>query len=390
MNIYNKHIAIISSYEAPYGGNFIKILIALGNEIIRNNAFPYFIFPRQTEKDWIRELGSKFVLGFTKKPYEDSVPDLLQLFTEWHINLVHSHFDAYDIPIAKAIKKSGKDIKMVWHLHDYLTLDKTGLSFPWLRKILSNQKFWIHYGKWGKDAYYIGVSPEVTHFATHYRKHRFSYPLVLKIDELESKSFPKAEVIINGIDIERLTRKQKYHVPNHKTIFLSFAGECISKGIPCILDAADMLFQEGWNFELYLTRGYTLDSFIKYKYPKDIPEWLKIVEQTDDIVQLFDKCHCYISASLQETMSMAIAEASIYGLPIIQSDIPGTWWNAFNPSTFLFRTNNAQDLAKQMKLIINMDKEELANKVRQSSENNIKKLSMERWCKQIISVYQKI
>lgn len=48
-------------------------------------------------------------------------------------------------------------------------------------------------------------------------------------------------------------------------------------------------------------------------------------------------------------MSMAIAEASIWGLPIIESDIIGTSWNRNNPSTFLFEAGNVEMLAEKRK-----------------------------------------
>lgn len=390
MNLTNKNIAIVSAYEAPYGGNFIKMLIALGNGLKRKGGKPYFIFPKQIEKDWLIELKELFTVEFTCKPYGKSTLELLHLFKIWHIDLVHTHFEAYDIPVAKAIKKGNLHTKMIWHLHDYMSLDKTGLSFPHLRKIFSNQKFWNHYGRWGKDAYYIGVSAEVTNFATHYRKHLFSYPTTREKKDLENASFPQAEVVINGIDISRLQGKENYHFPCHKTTFLSFGGESKSKGIPCILDAADSLEKQGFKFELHITQGYTTNTLIASKYPKGVPSWLKLIEQTDNIPQLFNECHCYISASLKETMSMAIAEASIYGLPIIQSDIPGTWWNSHNPSTFLFHVNDAKGLARQMKNIINADKDELTKKTKFSSKKNQELLSMKHWCKKILEIYESI
>ena len=387
MNLVNKNIAIISAYEAPYGGNFIKMLITLGDELKRKGGTPYFIFPEQVEKEWLTELRNLFITGFTRKPYDKSTPDLLRLFKEWHIDLVHTHFEAYDIPVTKAIKKGNLPIKMIWHLHDYMSLDKTGLSLPRIRKILSNQKFWDHYGRWGKDAYYIGVSAEVTNFATHYRNHRFSYPTTLSNEDLTATSFQKADVIINGIDTNRLQNKKTYCFPAYKTTFLSFGGEAVSKGIPCILDAADILEKKGLDFEIRITRGYTADTLFMSRYPKEQPSWLKIIEQTNDIASLFNKCHCYISASLRETMSMAIAEASIYGLPVIQSDIPGTWWNANNPSTFLFHVNDAKDLAHQMETVIKADKTELAERCRQTSKTNEERTSLNAWVENIITIY---
>lgn len=86
-------------------------------------------------------------------------------------------------------------------------------------------------------------------------------------------------------------------------------------------------------------------------------------------------------------MSMAIAEASIYGLPVIQSDIPGTYWNSKAPSTLLFPVNDAHALARRIKQIINADKEELRKKCEETSAYNKKMLSMDNWCNKVIRVF---
>lgn len=89
-------------------------------------------------------------------------------------------------------------------------------------------------------------------------------------------------------------------------------------------------------------------------------------------------------------MSMAIAEASIYGLPVIQSDILGTWWNADNPSTFLFRVNDTNDLLKQMKCVMDYDEHLLDDMCRKTIKVNKQRLSMNEWVNNIISVYEKV
>ena len=279
---------------------------------------------------------------------------------------------------------------MVWHLHDYLSLDKTGLSYPHIRKFFTNQRLWKQYGKWGKDAYFIGVSAEVTNIATHYRSHHFSYPPIYDNDTLLNMQFSRADVIINGIDLKRLKNYKDYDFPNGIPVFLSFGGESISKGIPTILEAAELLAASGEKFLIRITKGYSIDKVLTQRYPENLPLWLEIVPQTEDISSLFQSSNCYISASLKETMSMAIAEASIVGLPIIQSDIPGTWWNSSNPSTFIFKVGDSHALAKRMAEIIHFDKKRLKILCNESRQNNIIKLNMSDWCKKIIDVYMKI
>lgn len=389
MNIENKRIAICCCYEAPYGGNFIKMITALAEFLIQQHLCKvFFVFPMQTKKKWLEELSKEYTIGYTPQPYKNSSAALLYYFNLWNIDLVYTHFENYDIPVAKAIKKTHRNIKMVWHIHDYMSLDKTGLNFKLIRKIGTNLKLWIHYGWYGRNAYFIGVSPEVTNFVSHYRTHFFSFPPTLSNEELKQKKFPYATVLLNGISMDRL--QGIYKRPEGMFTFLAYGGESYSKGIPCLFDAAEILHKKNIPFKIILTKGYTTQALLDEKFQNQLPEWLITSEQTEEIISLFNQAHAFISPSLRETMSMGIAEASIYGLPVIQSDIPGTYWNTDTPSTFLFRVNDTQDLARQMEEVILFNQKELADKCHHSSLINRNRLSMSKWCHTVIEIFKEL
>lgn len=389
MDLNNKNIMFACCYEAQYGGNFIKMLEALASSLRQKYQTQiYFVFPKQSDKEWLKELSEKYTVGFTCKPYSKSTTDILNLIEKWNIDLVHTHFEGYDIPVAKAVKKVGKDIKMVWHLHDYLSLDKTGMNFKLIRKVGTNLRLWRHYGWYGRNAYFVGVSSEVTNIAIHYRHHIFSFPKVMTNEQLYSMEYPNASVLLNGIDLQRIS--SEYKRPSGVFTFLTFGGESYSKGVPCLLDAAETLATNDQCFRVMITEGYTTKTLISKRYGTKVPNWLTIVNQTDNVASLFNKAHCYVSASLKETMSMGIAEASLFGLPIIQSDIPGTWWNAKNESTYLFHVNDSIDLAKQMVAVMDESPIDLQNKCEKTSMHNKQVLSMEKWVSSIIDIYQNI
>lgn len=389
MDLNNKNIMFACCYEAQYGGNFIKMLEALASSLRQKYQTQiYFVFPKQSDKEWLKELSEKYTVGFTCKPYSKSTTDILNLIEKWNIDLVHTHFEGYDIPVAKAVKKVGKDIKMVWHLHDYLSLDKTGMNFKLIRKVGTNLRLWRHYGWYGRNAYFVGVSSEVTNIAIHYRHHIFSFPKVMTNEQLYSMEYPNASVLLNGIDLQRIS--SDYKRPAGVFTFLTFGGESYSKGIPCLLDAAETLVSKGLCFRLMITEGYTTKNLVDERYGNKIPDWLKIVRQTDNVASLFNKAHCYVSASLKETMSMGIAEASLFGLPIIQSDIPGTWWNSDTPSAFLFRLNDANDLAIKMMQVMDMPVEDLKELCSKSQAINRERLSMERWSNKVVKIFEKL
>lgn len=389
MDLDNKHIMFACCYEAEYGGNFLKMLTALADALQQKFcAKAYFVFPAQKPKEWLRELQRHYEVGFTCKPYSKSANDLLNLLTKWKIDLVHTHFEGYDIPVAKAIRKSGLDVKMAWHLHDNISFDKTGLNFKLLRKIGTNLRLWLQYGWYGRKAYFIGVSPEVANIATHYRNHILSFPQSKSNEILSVSKYPRASVVLNGIDMSRLSGSYNPH--GDVFSFLTFGGESYGKGIPCILDAARQLCSEGLRFRLILTCGYTTREVLRGMLHGDMPQWLEVVGQTEKVTALFDMANCYISASLKETMSMAIAEASIYGLPVIQSDIPGTYWNAGNESTFLFKVNDVNGLASQMRHVMSMNSEELAAMCRKTAVKNKELLAMDKWVASVLDVYKSI
>lgn len=392
MNIERANIAIASSYEAPYGGNFIKMLVALGKKLQNNYKCQiYLVFPEQAEKEWLKMLKQDFCVIYTKKPYNKSTNDFIKLFREKNINLVHTHFESYDIPVAKAVKKVNKGIKMVWHLHDHISVHKKNVSYPFFRTLKTHFTFMLHFGYYGRKAFFVPVSMEVGNIENHYRNHIFTLPKEnLTIEQLNSIKLIRGQMVINGIDLSRIGKRKPSKTQLIENRFLTFGGHTILKGIPTILDAAEFLQQSGYNFKIGITKGIGTEDYVNNRYANKLPDWLNLLEQTDNINSLFADYSCFISASTKETMSMAIAEASIYGLPVIQSDIPGTWWNSQNPSTYLFHVGNAEDLAKQMKKVIEADKEILWVKCQKTAVHNENLLSLDNWCENIISIYSRV
>lgn len=387
MILNKKNILFLCAYQPEYGGNFIKMLLNLGIKL--NSEYHcnvYFLFPRQSKKKWLDELSSKFTVGFIQRSYKDSEKEIYHYLLKWSIDLVHTHFEMYDIPTAKALKKIPKKIHMVWHLHDYMSLDKTGLKLKALRRFCSNLRFWLHYGYYGKKAYFIGVSKEVTDFVNHYRKNIFSYPSC----DLNENEYVRSSVVLNGIDTSRVSNGNITESLLNKNTFISFSGVAKSKGIHLILKASEYLYKKGYSFKIVLTKNKNLESLLDEHYKGSLPKWIQLVDQTNDISSIFSIGSCYISASYKETMSMAIAEASIYGLPVIQSDIKGTEWNSNRMSTFVFESGNYVDLQNTMEKFILMDKKILLKYCKNTQKYNIELLSMSKWCNQIIEIYKSL
>lgn len=223
-----------------------------------------------------------------------------------------------------------------------------------------------------------GVKPSVIAVDSHEKLFAKWFRLGLAANEV---------VIPNGIDV---TRIGKSDFLQHKPFtFLAFSGRNIQKRIDLLLDAAEELTHEGNNLKILLTNGVDTKQVVSSRY-ETLPKWLNIVGQTDDINSLFSKADCFVSSSASETFSFAIAEASIYGLPIIQSDIPGTMWNACNPSTFLFKTENVKDLKRSMLEVMNASKDSLLQKCIETRNTNVRNYSLSAWCDKVLDFYQKL
>lgn len=388
MEIRNKKICFIVALNCPYGGNIIPSLKMLANKLTNEyNATVYWIFPKQPEYDWLIDLRKHYEIAFTTSPYHTASPELKRIFNRWNPDLVHTHYEAYDIPVAKAIDKK---VCMVWHIHDHMTLDTSGQSLGILRKMKRSVAFGIHYGIYGRKAKLIAVSPEMAVFCGHYQTHLFSFPPVYDNEQLESIELPNAKVLINGIDMSRLKVPlaiSSNNTPTDIFTFLSYGGQNIHKRIDYLVKAGILLNKKGSKFRIIITKGKDTEKIVKGIVGESLPQWLELVEQTKEIITLLGIASCYVSTSIHETMSTAIAEATIYGIPVIQSDIPGTYWNAKNPSTFLFKKGDVLDLVDKMEKVMAMNDEALRSRCKITQEKNMYRLSLEKWCDEIINYY---
>lgn len=376
MNIRNGRLLFIAQYAAPYEGNFIASLKALEAILCKEYKCEVaYVFPRlASSQAWIHKFMLEHRTFFTCNDVRHSYTELEKIREEYMPTLVHSHFDGYDLAVNKVFFNG---VKIVWHMHNHLSY----VNHP-LKAIYQMWCFLQHYGWQSKNVNIISVSDEMKKFVEKWRK-RSIYGTLFA-------GGGKIQFIPNGIELSRVLNKRKPRISDDKFIFLAFGGRNSQKRIDVLLEAGKELIKLRNDFQVFITKGTDTESVVNNYFQGNLPSWVILKDQTEDIASLFNSVDCFISSSEHETFSYAICEASVFGLPVIQSDIAGTMWNAKNPSTRLFKVNDPLALCKQMNFIIDADKEELEKQIQVTIENNRRDYSLEQWAHNVISFYKQI
>lgn len=114
------NILQVCAYAADYEGNFMKSLYSLEFLLNQKGHNVYYVFPENAqEKVWCKKLSERTKVFFLPLVHARIRPktyfDLKRIIKNNKINLIHSHFELYDIPCNIM---SNKNISVYWHLHD--------------------------------------------------------------------------------------------------------------------------------------------------------------------------------------------------------------------------------------------------------------------------------
>lgn len=371
MELQNKTIVHLAQYAAPYEGNFIKSLKYLEQNLKAFGCRFIYIFPGNARnQSWWRDFEKEHFV-FTTDSVFQSENELIKIFTTIKPDIIHSHFEGYDIPAKKATgyckRKYGQQIHIVWHLHDYFSY----VSNP-IKKLYQHWCFFRHYCWYGKDVSIIGVCDEMREFVKRFKR-------------LSLSPYHCEATIPNGIDSSRIYRQKKWG-ESVKT-FLIYGGRNIQKRIDICLKALKLLPPP---ILLTIVKGADSLPVVNEFFDGKIPHWVRLIDPQEDIISVLEQADCFISTSVHETFSYAICEATIFGIPVIQSDIPGTKWNERNPSTYVFQSENAEDLAEKIKAVIDTPIATIKTNCEIARDNNLREYSLECWSKKVIDFYQKL
>ena len=349
----------VCAYGADYPGNFIASLEALEAALKDKGIHTIYAFvEKASEKPWCKEIQKRTKVYFLPEAKARILPKTYRIFhriyRENAVDIVHSHFELYDIPATVAAPKG---TKIFWHLHDPIN-PGTGL-----RGILWK----LQYGVVGKRANLISV-------ADFYR------------DAVIKMGFPAAQAVtvLNCINLNRI--RDCRNSTEKPYDFLTFGWDFYRKGDDLILQACDRLERDGYQFRLLLNGNEQTWPKLEQYLNGRKPAYLECGNPVSDINQLFDNSKVFIQASRRETFSYAVCEAAYAGLPVISSDIAGLEWAHELPSVTFFPSEDVQTLYEAMKTFL--DGQTISEQAVQKSRKHIEDtLSLEVWAKHVMEHY---
>lgn len=364
-----------SQFSAPYKGAFIKSLERL-EELNRQNMKFVYVFPEKTKTTvWIKLFMTAHEVYFTHDDLMNGTDEIVNIFNKIEPNIVHTHFDGYDIPVAwatkKYLKKEGKEIKVIWHLHNSIAF-----HFNILKKIYQFFLFKYHYGYLASKVNIISVSQEMNHFVNRFKKRD------------RSKMF--TGVLPNGVMLPESGNTKHHAIEEQYKVFGTFGGINKSKRVDLLLKAGQFLDNKNIKFKIVMTKGVDTVEVVNQFFKGKQPDWLELIDQTDNVIEFFGRINCFVSTSVHETFSYAILEATFNNIPVIQSGILGTAWNANNPSTFVFESLNEKDLSVKMEDFLEIPKKEMMQKCQETREINKSIYDVDIWCKKVVKIYNDI
>lgn len=293
-----KHYMIIlqiCAFAAPMPGNFIPALLELENALKEHGTTTIYAFPeRARDKQWCKEIQTRTKVYFLPEAQArlrlQTYLIMRNIYSENDVDIVHSHFELYDIP---ATLMAPKRVKVFWHLHDALkeNYQKSAAS----RRILTK----IQYGYFGKRAKLLSVSKEHAQFAIELGFHK-----------------KNVEYLPNGINTFRI-RTEQIDKSMHRKKLLLFGWEVYRKGVDLVVEAAKKINDN----EVHI-RVVGQEACDKYLKMVGAPSIIRYSKPVEDVNELYRETSVFLHISRAEGLSYALLEAIYAGLPIICSDIP--------------------------------------------------------------------
>lgn len=165
-------------------------------------------------------------------------------------------------------------------------------------------------------------------------------------------------VILNGVAINSSQKSEEFNSADSRIKLITVGRLHEQKGYPYLIDAVDILRNNNYDIELTIVgdgpeRGHLEDIIRK----KKLTGIVKLAGYSDDPQSYLMNSHIFISSSIYEGLSLAIAEAMAIGLPVIATRTSGSEDIITDKEDgLIIETKNVSQLVESVKLLISDDK----------------------------------
>lgn len=366
-------IVHLADYAAVYTGNFIPSLLSLSKKSKnRLGEKTIVIFPDEAKnRTYIKELiNNNIYVGFidinlSMRTKLLHLRNIINYYNDKPI-LIHTHFARFE-NLAIYLKKEYR-CKLIQHKHMGFTRDSFKHKLYDLYKVL-------YLG----NKYVDLVIPVSEHVE----------------DILKSSGYKKdkIKVIYNGIDIEkhkkstlqREVMRKKYNINNDENVALLFGYDVNTKGTDVMFNSLKYL--DGNIKIVFVGRQKMKTYLIGQNEFEGFKNRIIIIDHSENVSEIFNMVDIFISASRVEAFSYSIAEAMLYDLPVVMSDINGVkHYKDATEDVYTFKSGDLKSLAKCINYICR-------NKKLNSKKNNefiVKNFNLDIWTENIINLYKEI
>lgn len=358
----------ICGYAASTKGNFIRSLCALDKEIQSRGKKTVYLFPhhimRMPAREWVEEMqrDGKIIYVQEEDFFKSSV-QLLKILKKHTVKTVILHFADIKTYIMIALFARTKQILNFFHMMYDPRPDSKAHK---LHKIIFRKS---------KRYILIGVSETVA-------------------EELK-RNFPKHAVcaVPNGICFDRLHRVDADFPKEDAIACMAMGYNVHVKGLDLTIKAVYKL-REKYNIILYVvaSRG-AMEEKLKIMLPdcigeKVIPDWIRILDPTENIGTYYANASLFLAASRQEGFSYAVVEAAYCKTPVIASDIPAHVEHGLK-SMLTFQSENVEAYARVLDNgIMQLSDPAYLQAVEEDARYVAKKYPIQKWVRQVAQLIE--